>query len=133
MKKYSSLIFIVIILVAIAGGFFIYPKFIGASFQPWRLGLDLVGGAHLVYEVDLSKVSPQDYDSIMNGLRDVIERRVNSFGVSEPQVYTAQSGNSHQLIVELAGIIKRELIKRTPTKLMPIDIVSAKIKSKINS
>lgn len=104
MKKYSSLIFIVIILVAVAGGFFIYPKFIGASFQPWRLGLDLVGGAHLVYEVDLSKVAPQDYDSIMNGLRDVIERRVNSFGVSEPQVYTAQSGNSHQLIVELAGI-----------------------------
>jgi protein-export membrane protein SecD len=104
MKKYSSLIFIIIILVAIAGGFFIYPKFIGASFQPWRLGLDLVGGSHLVYEVDLSKVAANNYDSVMSGLRDVIEKRVNLFGVSEPQVYTAQSGSSHQLIVELAGI-----------------------------
>ncbi len=104
MKKYSSLIFIIIILVAVAGGFFIYPKFIGASFQPWRLGLDLVGGSHLVYEVDLSKVAAGDYDSVMSGLRDVIEKRVNLFGVSEPQVYTAQSGNSRQLVVELAGV-----------------------------
>lgn len=104
MKKYSSLIFIIIILVAVAGGFFIYPRFIGASFQPWRLGLDLVGGSHLVYEVDLSKVAAADVDSVMSGLRDVIEKRVNLFGVSEPQVYTAQSGSSHQLVVELAGI-----------------------------
>ncbi len=104
MKKYAPLIFIIIILVAVAGGFFIYPRFIGASFQPWRLGLDLVGGSHLVYEVDLSKVAAADVDSVMSGLRDVIEKRVNLFGVSEPQVYTAQSGSSHQLVVELAGI-----------------------------
>jgi preprotein translocase subunit SecD len=37
-------------------------------------------------------------------LRDVIERRVNLFGVSEPKVETLEVGGSHRLVVELAGI-----------------------------
>jgi preprotein translocase subunit SecD len=41
---------------------------------------------------------------VIAGLRDVIEKRVNLFGVSEPQVYTAQTGNQAQLIVDLAGV-----------------------------
>ena len=66
--------------------------------------MDLVGGAHLVYEVDMSKTSSEERDSVMAGLRDVIERRVNLFGVSEPQVVSAKEGDSYRLIVELAGI-----------------------------
>ena len=46
----------------------------------------------------------RDRASVTNGLRDVIEKRVNLFGVSEPQVYTAKSGDSYRLIVELAGV-----------------------------
>src|SRR5208337_3020285 len=42
--------------------------------------------------------------SVGQGLRDVIEKRVNLFGVSEPQVYVAQTGNSAQLDVDLAGV-----------------------------
>lgn len=72
--------------------------------MPWRLGLDLVGGSHLVYNVDLSNVPSKDQTSVLNGLRDVIERRVNLFGVSEPQVYLGKSGERSELIVELAGI-----------------------------
>lgn len=72
-------------------------------FRPWRLGLDLIGGAHLVYQVDLAGVVAADRDSVVNGLRDVIERRVNLFGVSEPQVYIAKSGEQSRLVVELAG------------------------------
>ena len=93
-----------IVLVAIVSAVFVYPKWLGAKWQPWHLGLDLVGGSHLVYQIDLSKVSAASQDSVVQGLRDVIEKRINLFGVSEPQVYTAQTGNQAQLIVDLAGI-----------------------------
>lgn len=97
-------VFIGIIVLVAASAAFVYPKGWGASVRPWRLGLDLVGGSHLVYEVDLSKIETSDVDSILNGLRNVIERRVNLFGVSEPQVFLAKEGDSKRLIVELAGI-----------------------------
>ncbi len=82
---------------------------------PFRLGLDLLGGTHLLYEADLSKVSNQDRSDAMQGIRDVVERRVNYFGVSEPVV---QVSGSDRLIVELAGIkdVKQaiSLIGETP-------------------
>lgn len=90
--------------MAIAAGFFVYPKWIGNQYQPWRLGLDLVGGSHLVYNIDLSNVSSTDQASVVSGLRDVIEKRINLYGVSEPDIYTSQSGNQAQLYVDLAGV-----------------------------
>lgn len=104
MKKQPGLILLLIVLTAVLAGFFIYPKYWGQKFMPWRLGLDLVGGSHLVYEVDVSKVAVGDHDSVLNGLRDVIEHRINIFGVSEPQVFVAQSANTANLVVELAGV-----------------------------
>lgn len=104
MRKNPALFLMLIILVAIVAGIFVYPKYLGSKWQPWRLGLDLVGGSHLVYQADLSKIPQQDQDSVVSGLRDVIERRVNLFGVAEPQVFTAKSGGNAQLIVELAGV-----------------------------
>jgi protein-export membrane protein SecD len=82
----------------------VYPKGVGEKVEPWKLGLDLVGGSHLVYQIDLSNVSSTDQASVVSGLRDVIEKRVNLFGVSEPDIYTSQSGNQAQLFVDLAGI-----------------------------
>src|SRR3989344_3154025 len=64
------------------------------------LGLDLLGGTHLVYQADLSSVKDNKTDA-MAGIRDVIERRVNLFGVSEPLV---QIEGADRLVVELAGI-----------------------------
>jgi len=71
---------------------------------PFRLGLDLQGGSHLVYRADVSQVPAADQASALEGVRDVIERRVNVFGVSEPIVQTSFSGGDHRVIVELAGI-----------------------------
>ena len=68
--------------------------------RPFLLGLDLLGGTHLIYQADLSKVAGSAGDA-MQGVRDVVERRVNLFGVSEPVVQV--SGND-RLIVDLAGI-----------------------------
>ncbi len=72
--------------------------------RPFRLGLDLAGGAHLVYDANLSQIPSEDRDDAMDGVRDVIERRVNAFGVAEPVVYTARAGDARRLVVELAGI-----------------------------
>ena len=72
--------------------------------SPFKLGLDLQGGAHLVYLADLSNTDPKDYVDSMSGLRDVIERRVNAFGIAEPNVQTAEAGGEYRLIVELAGV-----------------------------
>lgn len=70
----------------------------------YRLGLDLQGGAHLVYRADVSTIDVGRISESMNGLRDVIERRINIFGVTEPIVQTQKSGDEHRLIVELAGV-----------------------------
>jgi len=66
----------------------------------FRLGLDLLGGTHLVYQADLSKITGSAGDA-MAGVKDVIERRVNLFGVSEPVV---EVSGTDRLIVDLAGI-----------------------------
>ena len=76
---------------------------------PFKLGLDLAGGAHLIYEADTSNVPAQDVDELMSVLRDVIERRVNIFGVSEPVVYVEESSfvtdePVQRLVVELPGV-----------------------------
>ena len=75
-----------------------------SSVRPWSLGLDLAGGSYLVYEINLNEVSQADHDSVVKGLRDVIERRVNLFGVSEPRVYTEDVAGKSRLVVELAGV-----------------------------
>ena len=81
---------------------------------PFKLGLDLQGGAHLVYQADLTGIEPPDRAEAMAGLRDVIERRVNLFGVKEPLVQVQEE----RLIVELPGVIGVEeavrLIGQTP-------------------
>jgi len=79
-----------------------FPHFWEISF---KLGLDLQGGTHLVYEADLSQIEEKDYNSSMDGLKDVIERRVNLFGVREPVVQKEGAGSRQRLVVELAGII----------------------------
>ncbi|MDA3840115.1 MAG: protein translocase subunit SecD [Patescibacteria group bacterium] len=71
---------------------------------PFKLGLDLQGGTHLVYKADMSLIDDGDAGAALEGVRDVIERRVNVFGVSEPVVQTNISGGEHRIIVELAGI-----------------------------
>ncbi|MBL7057893.1 protein translocase subunit SecD [Patescibacteria group bacterium] len=72
--------------------------------RSFRLGLDLLGGTHLVYKANIDNIPDTDRDNALEGVRDVIERRVNLFGVSEPNVQTAKSNGEYRVIVELAGI-----------------------------
>jgi preprotein translocase subunit SecD len=66
-----------------------------------KLGLDLQGGTQLVYEADLSDVSDELKAEAINSARNVIERRVNAFGVSEPVI---QVSGENRILVELPGI-----------------------------
>ncbi len=104
MRKKSIIFILVVFAITILGIFYVSPTDTGLGDGKWRLGLDLVGGSHLVYEVDMKDVLEADRPVVMAGLRDVIEKRVNLFGIAEPQVLSAKSGESYRLIVELAGI-----------------------------
>ncbi len=79
-----------------------------------KLGLDLQGGIQLDYKLDLRQVNAYNNDDdpendvqisdLVEGVKMTIERRVNSLGVSEPNIYTSEIGNEKHIIVELAGI-----------------------------
>lgn len=72
---------------------------------PFSLGLDLQGGSHLVYRAEIDNVVPSDRDEALEAVRDVIERRVNAFGVSEPMIQVNRSfSGEYRIIAELAGI-----------------------------
>lgn len=73
------------------------------SFDP-SLGLDLQGGSQLVLKADMSKISPSNRDQALESARDVIEKRVNLYGVSEPNIYTQIVGNEYRIVVQLAGV-----------------------------
>lgn len=110
------------ILLLIGGGAIGYFNYISEvrsdSKFPFKLGLDLSGGSHLIYQADVSLLSGTDVKDSMEALRDVIERRVNLFGVSEPLVQVEQTGGTERLIVELPGVTDIDraiaLIGQTP-------------------
>lgn len=78
------------------------PNFPSAGFN---LGLDLQGGAHLIYQANTESIPDTDKASAVEGVRDVIERRVRGgLGVSEPLVQTTKVGNDFRIIVELPGV-----------------------------
>lgn len=83
--------------------FNIFGKNIHKEFET-KLGLDLRGGSSLLFEADVSKIPAADKEDALVAARDIIERRVNFSGVSEPNVQTIQSGSSHRISVELPGV-----------------------------
>ncbi len=90
----------------------------GKEFVP---GLDLAGGSALTYTIQTSSLPEEaDIEESVNALRDVIERRVNLFGVREPTVATAYSriAREWRLVIELPGVtdVKKaaQLIGETP-------------------
>lgn len=85
-----------------SGYTFLYPD--KDTFFNYRLGLDLQGGVHLVYKADTSSIKSAEISESMEGLRDVIERRVNMFGVAEPIIQIERQKDEMRLIVELAGV-----------------------------
>ncbi len=119
--KFHRIIAVLIILITALGAYFtVVSERPGGSYR-FKLGLDLSGGTHLVYRANTSGMQESDIAPGMQALRDVIERRVNLFGVSEPLVQVESSGvlsDDQKLIVELPGITNVDqavkLIGQTP-------------------
>ena len=108
--RYTSL---AILVGAVFFGYFVYISEVSeeglASNFPFRFGLDIQGGAHLVYRADVSGIEGElEIRQRMDALRGLIEERVNALGVSEPLVQVERGGllgeGEYRLIVELPGI-----------------------------
>lgn len=108
MKKRIILGLVTLILGGLISFFVITTQKNAESKYQFALGLDLSGGTSLLYEADTSTVPAGEIESSMNALRDVIERRINLYGVSEPVVQVQKSSvsgkTSHRLSVELPGV-----------------------------
>lgn len=104
------IIALILLLIGAGIGYFVYASEVNPEARfPFHLGLDLSGGTLLTYRADVSDVTSRDVNDAMDSLRDVIERRVNLFGVSEPVVQVEESSGlageqEQRLIVELPGV-----------------------------
>jgi len=127
MKRKLQLKFAGVVLLALIVGLVSYPQAVSKVppvynfFNKFKinLGLDLQGGIHLEYKADVSGIEDKaKISEALQGAQDVIEKRINAFGVGEPLVQTAQSGNDYRVIVEIPGVKDIEQaknqIKETP-------------------
>jgi len=110
MRSRFSLWFIIILVIL---SFFVdinkFPevKFLGKSVKlnfPLKLGLDLQGGTQLILETQMDKIDPQNRDSALESAKNVLEKRVNLYGVSEALVQSSKVGNQRRILVELPGL-----------------------------
>jgi preprotein translocase subunit SecD len=69
-----------------------------------KLGLDLVGGSHFVYEVNTEGLEQSEKERALAGLKEVISGRINLFGISEANVQLAGFEGKDRIIVELPGV-----------------------------
>ncbi len=121
MRKKSIISTIIILIFAIFSATLVVPDFFNrkidrleeaTSFEinrrikniDFELGLDLQGGAHLLYQADLTGVEDGEKSNRMQALRDLIERRVDHFGIGEPIVQV----RGERIVVELPGVTDQE-------------------------
>ncbi len=80
----------------------VYKKF------EFKQGLDIQGGMQVVLSADVSGIADQDRLTALDSAREIIMRRVDLYGIAEPSVQTAISGNDYRLLVELPGVSNPE-------------------------
>ena len=126
--------FVAILLIAAAGYFVYHNATTDGARYPFKLGLDLAGGSHLVYDADVSKIDPTEVPALMNVLKSVIEKRINVFGVSEPIVQVehsnfAASEAANRLVVELPGVtnIDAAIKEIGKTPLLEFKLIDEKV------
>jgi len=104
-KRNTIVFFILLALFAFAVCALVYPLF---GRQEMRLGLDLQGGIHMVYQADFSDLEPGTESDAIEGAMAVIERRINVLGVTEPLI---QKQGGDRIVVELPGVSEAEKAK----------------------
>jgi len=76
-----------------------------------RLGLDLAGGSYLVYQTNVSGIEPDNRDEIMEGVKGVIERRINALGITESTVQIQKHEGEYSIVIQIPGIADIEKAK----------------------
>src|SRR3954451_11312576 len=71
--------------------------------SPVRLGLDLRGGASLIVRVKVDDASVSQQREIVDQTRQILERRINAYGLSEAPVQPYGS-RGNELLVQLPGV-----------------------------
>jgi len=69
-----------------------------------RLGLDLSGGTHLVMEADMAKIPEADRKSAFDSAKNIVETRINLYGLTEPVIQESKVGDAFRIIVEIPGV-----------------------------
>ncbi len=69
-----------------------------------KQGLDLQGGMEVVLEADMSQIKPEDRQDALQSAKEIIARRVDLYGVSEPVIHTLQQNDSYRISVALPGL-----------------------------
>src|SRR3954470_16943286 len=96
MSERRRSLFVLLIVVALIGG-----SIAAVALKPTVLGLDLQGGVQLVYKAEPTAQQPTvDADAMQRSI-DLMQQRVNSFGVSEAELN--RSGQD-QIEVNLPGV-----------------------------
>lgn len=104
--------FLVVLVAVLALGFYVSPWHIwGESFdflqKDYKLGLDLQGGIELDYKVDLEELRAEpDYSkskerSVIEGLKSIIDRRVEVLNINDSQITSANYGGEEHIIVQI--------------------------------
>ncbi|TPW17412.1 MAG: hypothetical protein FD129_390, partial [bacterium] len=73
-----------------------------------NLGLDLQGGAHLVYEVQMEGLPPDQKLDAVDRAIETIRNRIDQIGVAEPVV---QKEGTDRVLVQLPGVLDTERAK----------------------
>ena len=98
MKQFWWRLWFILALTAAAIAVNLIPKY------TLKTGLDLQGGTHLLLQADMDNIDPNDRATALESVKQVISRRVDLYGVSEPIIQTSQFQNTYRLIVELPGV-----------------------------
>jgi preprotein translocase subunit SecD len=69
-----------------------------------KQGLDLQGGTHVVLQAKMDQIAAQDRATALESAKNVIQRRIDLFGVSEPVIQTSVVNDQYRIIVELPGV-----------------------------
>ena len=83
-------------------------KYVKLREKAIKLGLDLQGGMYLLLEVDTSKLGPAEAKNAVDQVRQIINNRIDQFGVAEPSI---QKQGENRILIQLPGLLDRERAK----------------------
>ncbi|MFH0846774.1 MAG: protein translocase subunit SecD [Chloroflexota bacterium] len=118
MQRRNTLFFLILIVVFLFALAVVVPIDKGTIFERGiKLGLDLQGGLHLVYQADLSQIAEADRSEAVEGVVAVLANRINPLGVTEPVI---QKQGEDSILVELPG---KSISDREKEGLSQVDIL----------